>query len=632
MPTSVIAQANLDQAKRKYIKAKKAYYNSAPIMSDAAFDKLEDAIRKFDPDWKELSKTGVKVSNKKTEVDLLHPMPSLAKAYPEQIDKWLAKHNEPLYAMDKLDGSSLQVVYKNGVLSQIITRGDGERGGDISHLKASLNLPASISKPFNNGTVIFRCEAIMKKATFQKKWSREAKGKNGFDNPRNAVNGLLNRRDAHEALADVDVVVLGVIGQPMNIALRDASSVGLKTVKYTIPCDPDSDSLSDLLGLRRSKSLYEIDGLVLIGSDRKFQYKNSDRPKWTIAFKLNPSIEDAATAKVKRVIWQTSHAGRLTPKVEIEPIKLNGVVIKHATVHNAKWMEDRMIGPGAEIKIVRSGDVIPKIVDVVKKAKKLQLPEVDYVRQGVHFIAADISNEQRAREMVRFFKTLGIEFTALKTCHKMVEAFGTVEYVFRILLKKPVTFDSLCEKHGVFSGSVMRGKFVKEVHKALSKLTLIDLMVASNQFDSGVGHRRLTEVHKHIPLSKLMFMSEVAIIKKLTTVKGFGAATAKLIAVGSNNFRSWYDGDLFVIKSDVPKKKVVVNESGKLATMNVSWTGYRNSDQESIVQAEGGNVVPFGSKTDVLLYKDGGKKSSKIEKAGSKAMTWEQFTKKYGVK
>lgn len=635
MSIPVTAKDKLAKAKRQYLKAKEAYYNSNPIMTDAEFDKLEDAIKKMDPEWKHLHKTGVAVSNKKTEVDLFHPMPSLSKVYPEKADKWLQKQSGNVWLLDKLDGSSLQVVYKDGNLYKVITRGDGERGGDISHLKSKLNLPRSLGKRLNQGLVIIRCEALMNKTTFDNSWSRSVLGKNGFDNPRNMVNGLLNRKDAHSALSDIDIVGLGIVGYTIADAKKLAKFSNLQFVncKLVDVTKLDAEYLSDFLKERRTNSVYELDGLVMVPETQIFKYKNADRPKWTVAFKENTSLDEAQIATVKRVIWQTSHSGRLTPKVEIEPIKLNGVVIKHATVHNAKWMEDRMIGPGAEIKIVRSGDVIPKIIDVVKRARKLQLPDVSYSKKGVHFVALEINNEQRAREMVRFFKTLGIEFTALKTCHKMVEAFGTVEYLFRVLLKKPVTFDSLCAKHKVFSGDVTRNKFVKEAHKALRNLTLIDLMVASNTFDAGVGHRRLNEVHKHIPLSKLINMSESAIIKKLMTIKGFGEATAELIAIGAGNFRSWYDdGSLFVVKSDVPKKKAVpVNEEGKLFTMNVSWTGYRNKDQEAIVEAEGGNVVPFGSKTDVLLYKADGKKSSKVEKAGARAMTWEQFTKKHKV-
>ncbi len=96
----------------KYLLAKEKYYNDQPIMSDEEFDALEDKIRAYDPDWVELKKTGVKT--KKTEVVLEHFMPSLNKVYPEKVEAWLAKWQGPKLVMDKLDGGSLQLTYKNG--------------------------------------------------------------------------------------------------------------------------------------------------------------------------------------------------------------------------------------------------------------------------------------------------------------------------------------------------------------------------------------------------------------------------------------------------------------------------------------------------------------------------------------
>src|ERR1700682_368545 len=105
--------ATLSQMKTQYKEAKVAYYNSEPVLSDNEFDALEDKIRKLDPDWSELRKTGVKTTNKKTEVDLLEPMPSLQKMYEDAVPKFYAKHKsvKEWIWMAKLAGARLQLVY-----------------------------------------------------------------------------------------------------------------------------------------------------------------------------------------------------------------------------------------------------------------------------------------------------------------------------------------------------------------------------------------------------------------------------------------------------------------------------------------------------------------------------------------
>lgn len=185
----------LSEMKALYLRAKDAYYNGkSEIMSDAAFDRLEDTIRKRSPEWEELDKTGVRISDKKEEVALCWPMPSLEKAYPDDVPSFAKRSKGPHFGMWKLDGTSLQGLYDRGTPKALITRGDGMVGRDVSYLIPKLVefglIPARI--PTRNRTV-FRFEALMKKDVFAEKYSREAAGDDGFDNARAMVNGLFNR-------------------------------------------------------------------------------------------------------------------------------------------------------------------------------------------------------------------------------------------------------------------------------------------------------------------------------------------------------------------------------------------------------------------------------------------------------
>jgi len=619
----------LAQLKAQYKTAKKEYYNGASSMSDAEFDRLEDRIKKLEPSWEELGKTGVKVANKKTEVDLLEPMPSLNKMYPEAVEKFYKKYKavKTWTWMDKLDGTSLQLVYQNGKPARLITRGDGTRGGDISffipHLVKLKRIPASIS---SKEQTILRLEGLMPKTVFAKHWAAK------FDNIRNTVNGLFNRKDMHDALKHVDLVVLGVYNYTLPEGLKLARKWGFEVVYHRITAD--SVEHTEALASRRLSSQYEMDGLVIAPADWVMDYEDSEKPTQLVAFKFNDE-SNAAQVKVKRIIYQTSGFGRIIPKVEIEPTKMDGVMVKHCTVHNAKWMLDRKIGPGAVIKMVRSGGVIPKVVGVVR-AGKIQLPEVEHELRGVHFHSLEDSKEQDIRVIDRFLGTLGIEFIARKT----------IAHLYDFGLTSPATYIKLAAaspkviKHMLDPaelGPKQSAKIVGELQRVLcAEIPLKTLMVASPCFDVGVGDRRLSAIEAAgISMDKLMLSSSLEVREMLEAIKGFGKTTAKLIDDGLEEFHPWFSSVIkyITVNGKLPKaKKVVAKAGAKLAGVKVTFTGYRDKSAESFIEGLGGEVVAFSAKTTVLIYKEGGKSSSKVEKAGDKAMTWGQFVTKYGVK
>lgn len=614
---------NLEDKKKLYKKASKAYYNDSPIMTDAEFDKLEREIAKSDPEWSELKKTGVKVADKKTEVKLTKLMPSLRKVYPEGLDKWRAKQKvSAVLAMHKLDGSALQLEYKAGKPVKLVTRGNGELGGDISFLIPHLKLPRIKDKSH----LIFRCEAVIKNKTFHAAWSKKALGdKSGFDNPRNMVNGLLNRMKPHPGLKAIDIVVLGVYGQPMLSGLGWAVQQGLSVVPYSV-VELDIDFEARLARARKA-SLYDIDGLALVNPDQVFDYENADKPKWITAFKTNDDA-DAQDAVVKSVVWQDSRNSRLMPKIEIEPIKMKGVTVTYATAHNAKWMADRGIGPGAVVRLVRSGDVIPKIVGVAKKVKPAK-PDVAYKVVGVHYVAIERSREADVREVTHFFVTLGIEHLAAKTVGRLYDVgYKTVEGV---LSAEATDF----EEAGI--GKAMTAKIFAEMERKLRTegCTVRELMVASNCFGAGMGDRKLKAIEAHykeeprILAAIVAGKAEKSIREMLAEVPGFAGKTVDLFMEGRLAFREWVRE---IRPYYTPKLPAVVAApvKGKLSGRKFSFTGYRDKEQEAWLAAQGGEVVSFGAKTQVLFYKDGGKASSKIDSArdkGIEVQTFEAFKK-----
>lgn len=610
----------LEKLKQQYIKAKKAYYNKKkPIITDAAFDRLEDQIRKMDPDWDELKKTGVPVANKKTEVRLDEYAPSLNKAYPPAFPKWLAKNPAKSYIkMAKLDGTSLLLTLKKGVPTKLATRGNGEMGKDISFLIPALDLPVLKSR----ASLVLRIEAVMSKQKY-KKWADK------FEDPRSMVNGLFNRREPGPALADVDLVVLGVYGIPLTEAfamtnlfkgqLRMVPNVMIRSSGMTTEA-----MTADLAELRKNGT-YEVDGLVIAPNDFVLKYSSNDKPKNIVAFKVNADI-DAVQVTVEKIIWKVSRTGRIIPKIRIADTVIGGVTVNHATSHNATWMVDRKIGPGAVLKVVRSGGVIPKIVDVIKPAKKLTLPDIAYNRVGVHFEVAqnhaDVQTKDQIKleQLVKFMTTMGIEFLASKTLTKLQPDLPTPGAYLRAWHRGRL--GAVMLTHGI--GAAMRKKIVAEFDRVFgSTVSMRQLMVASQCFGVGIGDRRLQQLEDAgVSMSWLSFSDEDEIVAKVSKIAGWSDKTVTLLVSGLPKWQKFHDSvsSMLTIYGSLPKRKKPSVNEGPLKGQRISFTGYRDKQQEAAIETAGGEVVPFGSKTKILLVKAGGKASSKVDKAKEKGI------------
>jgi len=626
----------LAQQKVLYKKAKAAYEAGKPIMSDYKFDELEDWILALDPKWKELRKTGVTVKSKKAKRELPQKMPSLNKRYPGEIDKWL--DGDDKVAMDKEDGSSLLLGAKGGWFTTLITRGDGNVGGDISFLLPYINVPKTLKY---NSTYWFRCEAVMSEATFNKYYADK------YDNPRNLVAGILNRSmtgaptaEEQRALRRTDIIVLGTFDTKLLEGLDFAKRCGLTVVPHTLIQKPTADGLATMLARRRKASPYAMDGLVIAAPDFQYSYKTNDKPKDIIAFKIN-SEADAVEAKVKCIHWQVTGHGRIVPKVEIEPKRVGGVTIKHATVHNAAWMLERNIGPSAIIKIVRSGDVIPKIVGVVK-AGKIQLPEIPHKLEGKHFVVKQATAGTQGRidvlNMHKFMTTMGIELLGTKTLTTLQQqGFDSVAHYLNQWHRGKLVSAFFHAGLGEKTAANIQAQFDKAFKGKI--IPMKDLMVASRCYPAGVGGRKLSALEAGgISMDDLVAgikaKKPVALEKRIVDVHGFEATMARAICKGTIAFVEELEvyQRYLSIDGSLPKAKAKKTAGEPLSGQFISWTGYRDEDEEETAEGLGADIGSFGARTTILLYKEGGKASSKVDKArekGIKVMTWPQLVKEF---
>lgn len=628
----------LEAAKAQYMRCKKAYEKGSSELSDAEFDKLEDRIRRMDPGWQELKATGVKIG-KKSAAPLAVPMSSLdklkadlPKPFAAFVRRLSTDYGSAVYVSDKLDGSSVQLLYKKGQLTKMTTRGDGTTGKDISFF-----IPVLTTVPQQIDTdlpiLVLRCEALIPKRVYETKWA----GK--FDSARAMASSLLNRQDVHPALHDLQFVVLRVLRPLYSVSagLEWAKQIGFKVAnggKLDLDsCDADTlrEALIEKLMVRREKSAYDLDGLVIFSDGNRLPPPDGERPSYARAFKLNDEIDSAPTTRIIGIKWQPSAFGVLVPKAIVEPIKFGNVTVKHAALHNPKWAQERGAGIGATVKVIRSGEIIPKIIDVVKR-KAFKLPdatefgEYAWDKTGTAIVLKDKSTNDaaKARGLARMFGALGLDSLSIGLAKKCVEAgFDTPSKVVKMTA---MHFRSL---PGVKTSA---DKYAAEIARIRNnEFHVVQLMIASGCFDKGVGKTnllKLADAGRQVMTADAPNLDHALEDATLAA----GPVFAGLFVKGLPKFVKWRTG--LGLKAVLPKKAKAV-KNGPLAGHKIAWTGYRDKTEEAMVLALGGEVVNFSpTSTTILVYLPQGKRSSKLDRAteaGIPLLTWIGLQKKYDI-
>ena len=597
------------------------------FMTDAVYDTVEDCLAEIDPSNKILSQVGSGVAtNKKLRVKLPYPMASLRKGKPDgSMQKWLDAHPGPYNASFKLDGVSILARYRKNQPVQLYTRGKNNVGGDISFMASQFRIPQKL--PYD---LVVRGEALIPLAKFKQMYERKVgvEDKTKFSNPRNMVAGITNRNDHHEALKHIDIVMYDMYSPRMapSKALAKLKSLGFHVVTNKTLANLSVPQLQSMLVTARRNSKYELDGLV-VAQDKRSELA-TDYPDYAIAFK-DEGQQQTADVKVVSVTWQMGRH-RFSPVINIEPVKLSGVIIKNVSGGSAEYINENNIGPGAVITIIRSGDVIPKVIGVVRKAKHPQMPAVPFVWKGAHVYPAPAkktanqprSTEQKVRTIEHFFSSLGVERFKGATIARFVDAgYDTVRKIVAMPGRIFVTLGT--------SPKVMQ-EVMDQMDAKIDNVPLPNLMAASGIFGEGFGVRLATELVRNIP--NIMDLADHPDLSaKIATVEGFGATRAKQVAAKIKRFADWiYNTPQ--ITWVVPKPKRVVR-GGKLVGQAVGFTGVRSKELEAAIEAAGGKVTNGVTReTTILIAKDPAENSLKIQAARSKGLpilTPSQFEAKY---
>jgi len=393
----VTARQDIDKLRAAIRAADEQYYNRGHSdLSDAEYDELFAALRRLEAEHPDLvtadsptQRVGAPLPKGGSFATAAHLLPmgsieSLMGAdevleFGLRARKLLGLADDaPLawFCEPKLDGTSANLLYENGVLVRGLSRGDGEKGEDLTqNLRTIRNLPLQLhgKGPFP-ARIEVRGEVIMSKRGFLRLQAREETSSEGtFRNARNTVAGTLKLLDPRIVKRrPLDFLAFGIgFAEGIDFATHAAIRQRLARWGFEVaePAEPAADldaviAFHDRLERRRDELPYELDGIVakVDRIDLQQQLGRTARtPRWALAFKFAPRL---AQTRVLQIGAQVGRTGAVTPVAHVEPVELAGVTVRNASLHNWALLAERDVREGDLVEIQRAGDVIPEIVRV----------------------------------------------------------------------------------------------------------------------------------------------------------------------------------------------------------------------------------------------------------------------------
>jgi DNA ligase (NAD+) len=353
------------------------YYEGNPEISDAEFDKLVSRLVELNPTSEVLFKTGWGYNPHFSPLQKVEhkygKMTGIAIKY--DVQSFIKNTKHQFYTVTtKLDGASVGLYYENGKLVRALTRGDGEIGLDITD-RISRIVPTILeANPDFTGRI--RGEFVLPRKVFEEKYKP-----NGAKSPRNTAAGFLNQKEFDEsAVHDFLFIAYSVVDKYGEEHISHSawayhllSNNGFITAKYDL-INKEQFDINKAEELLNTLSLYEwrtkngdyrkdtIDCDGFVSSEHDLETGNYElfAIKWNV---------DSTISTVTNIKWNATRTGKYVPIIEIEPVELVGATIRNVSAFNAKYILDNKIGIGSIVRIVRSGDIIPYITEVLLQGK-----------------------------------------------------------------------------------------------------------------------------------------------------------------------------------------------------------------------------------------------------------------------
>ena len=618
------------------------YVLDDPITTDEVYDKLYHEVLEFEEKNPQetlknspTQRVGDVVSEGFTKASHLSRMWSLEDIFDSDgLEKWLTKtykldSNITFYCEPKFDGASLNLIYENGELSQGITRGDGTVGELITqNVKTIKSIPLTIN---HKERIEIRGEVVIFKDEFEKiNKKRLDNGEAVFANPRNAAAGSLRQLDSSITASRNLVFLPYGVGEDTleEKLLSDKMSyiynLGFRKPPERAVCkgfDAIESIYKQMVHDRDSYAMM-LDGMVIkvneIASQIDMGY-TVKVPRFSVAYKF-PAVEKITT--VKDIVLQVGRTGAVTPVAIVEPTDIDGVVVERATLHNFDEIDRKDIRLQDKVIILRSGDVIPKIIKVlvhertggevkVQRPTKCPVCESELLDEGVLLKCQNLACEARVVNSIMYFASkscLNIDGLGIK----IVEALFTSGLVANVTDLFDLTLEQLLELEGF---------------KEKKSQNLLDALQSAKgceywRFINSLGIEHIGEVASKTLSDSFGFAFIDATKEQIIECDGIGEEMAESVLEFIRVNREIIVNLQNILQPLEPVKREEADENpfkGKTAVLTGTMSESRGVIKE-LLESLGAKVSgSVSKKTDFLIY--GEDAGSKYDKAMSLGVT-----------
>lgn len=638
----------------------KKYFDDEQVVSDYEYDMLMKELKGIEAKFPELirkdsptQKVGASLKKGFEKVTHEVPLQSLqdvfsfeeVRDFDERMKKIAEENNTELeYVVEtKIDGLSAALEYKNGVFVRGATRGNGTVGEDVTeNLRTVKSIPKKLSEPID---IIVRGEVFIGKEQFEKlNENRLMDEEEQFANARNAAAGSLRQLDSKiTATRPLDIYIFNVQKSDKkefkthSESLDYLDSIGFNVNPIRILCKNIDEVISAInkIGEDRENISFGIDGAVVKVNNLKLReiigttYKT---PKWAVAYKYPPERKET---KLKEIAFQVGRTGAITPLAILEPVVVAGSKISKTTLHNEDYIKERDIRVGDTVIIQKAGDVIPEVIEVVKKKRtgeeiEFKMPEVcpvcgaQAVREVGEAIWHCIGIECPAKLMrgiIHFVSKDAMDINGLG--ENLVEEFINRGLIKNITNIYDLTFEDIAslKKNGK--------KFAQNLVNAIEKSKSNDLYRLINAL--GIRHVGVKLAKSLAKWYKSMDALMNASVQSLAMKEDVGLITAQSIY---DFFKQTQTIDLInklkEHKLNMNYKEENIEDArfeGKTFVLTGTLENYSREQASEIIEKFGGKTSGTVSKKTsyVLAGEESGSKLKKAQELGITILTEAEF-------
>lgn len=628
------------------------YYNKRyheednPEISDYAYDKLTYRLKKLEEEHPELvvassptQKIGGRGKNIFAKVEHEVQMQSLQDVFEyEEVENFVDKVIEEFgkgtkfLVQTKIDGLSVSLEYRNGVLVRGSTRGDGFVGEDVTqNIKMIKDIP---QKLLSNDDVEIRGEVYLPRQEFDSINNELLeKGKPLLANPRNAAAGTLRQLDPELVKSrNLSIFVFAVL-KGLNFdsdkkELEYLKSIGVKVIEYSILCETKEEVIKAIskIGDMREKLPYDIDGAVVKVDNLNYRNEMGSTvkvPKWAVAYKYPPERKET---RILDISLQVGRTGQVTPLAILEPVRVAGSVISKTTLHNFDYIEEKDIRIGDYVVIEKAGDVIPEVVEVLKEKRtgneaKYQKPSVcpicgEELEDAEDIVALRCTNSECPALTYR-----SITHFASRDCMD-ISGMGEniVEQLIDASLLKDVSDIYYLTYDEIYKLERFKDKSASNLINAIekSKSNTLDKLIF------GLGIRHIGKKAAKILSQNYKDIYEImnASVEEINSLNDFGMIMAESIVEFFNKDKTKeiiekLDKAGVNLKGNVANKKSNILE-GKTIVVTGSFEGYTRENIAEIIEENSGKFSSSVTKKTsfVVAGEDAGSKLKKANELG----------------